>query len=87
LTHEEAYAVIASLEELGRRDRPPARGRLAELLRHDDARVRMKALELLIPRISDPAKYIDEYVQSGGTYYYNIVSELDRLASGAPEVV
>jgi len=87
LTHGDARAVLASLDELGRRDRPPPKGRLEELLRHDDARVRMKALGLLAPRISDPAGYIREYVRAERAYFYNVVSELDRWAADAPEVL
>jgi hypothetical protein len=85
LDHETPDLTVAALLELQRRDRPPSQSKLAGLLRHGDAVVRMTALRLLIPKIIDPVEYISKYVAAGATYYYNVVCELDRIASGSPE--
>ncbi|WP_084130486.1 DUF4062 domain-containing protein [Demequina sp. NBRC 110055] len=86
LDHEFPDLVLAALVELGKRDRPPSHRRLTNLLRHDDHRVRLAALAILGPKIPDKAAFVNEYVHAESSYYYNVVCELDRLATGAPEV-
>jgi hypothetical protein len=77
--------VIGALKELERRERLPAQAKLREMLRHANADIRMLALRLLIPQLSNVAEFIAVYVAAGPNYYYNVVCELDRIASGSPD--
>ncbi|MGX5681804.1 DUF4062 domain-containing protein [Schumannella luteola] len=86
LDHEMPDIVLGALAELDRRERLPSRRRRKELLRHPDANVRLLALSTLARDMADPAGFIDEYVHDGPSYYYNVVCELDRIASGSPKV-
>lgn len=86
LDHETADLILAALLELERRGRLPSKAKLKDLVRHSDPAVRTTALRLLLPSISNPAAYIAQYVADGTTYYYSVVCELDRIASGSPEV-
>lgn len=84
LDHDTPDLVLAALQELARRKRLPSQRVRRDLLRHSDAEVRLFALGTLVPSIADVAGFIDEYIHSGPTYYYNVVCELDRIASGSP---
>jgi len=84
LDHATPDIVLAALQELASRSRLPSQRVRKGLLRHPDAKVRLLALRTLVPEITDVAGFIDEYIHSDPTYYYNVVCELDRIASDSP---
>ena len=84
LEHETSDIVLAALKELMRRDRLPSQRVRKGLLRHSDSKVRFLALSALLPDIANVEAFIGEYIHEGPKYYYNVVCELDRIASGSP---
>lgn len=86
LDDDRSELVVGALKELERRDRPPTQTKLKSMLRHSHAEIRMMALRLLIPHLTNVADFIPEYVAAGTSYYYNVVCELDRIASNSPDV-
>ena len=84
LDHDTSDIALGALKELARRERLPSQRVQKGLLRHPDARLRFFALSTIVPALADIAGFIDEYIHGGPTYYYNVVCELDRIASGSP---
>lgn len=84
LKNDTSDIVLVSLQELARRERLPSQRVRKDLLRHSDPKVRFFALSTLVTEIADIDAFIDKYIHSAPTYYYNIVCELDRIASGSP---
>lgn len=86
LDFDDSSVIIAALEELVSRNYSPSRSTLSGLLRHQDALVRMSALNILATQIEDPEEFIRFYQEDESKYYYNVVCELDRISAGCPSV-
>jgi len=84
LNHDTSDIVLVALQELARRGRLPSLRVRKGLLRHSDPKVRLFALSALIPDIANADEFIGEYIYEGPTYFYNVVCELDRIASDSP---
>lgn len=78
----------ACLIELGRRSQRVGEPTLFKLMRSADAALRLAALDMLMdsPTAPHPEELLSRYMKPRGTFYYNVVVELDRRIAGMPLV-
>lgn len=86
LTSENTALSRACLIELGQRSQRVGESTLFTLLRSDDSALRLAALDMLMgsPTAPAPDRLLARYMKPRGTFYYNVVAELDRRIAGMP---
>lgn len=70
------------------RDEAVSHEEIEPFLRHKGQRVRMAAIRGLLDRLNEEQLHIllDRYPREGGSYYYNVVSAIDRKLSAPREL-